>query len=155
MIWKNYIMLSNVNDGIIRVLERNNIIDEEDAPLYAYGLRSFWMIAITTISILLIGIILNELLFTVGFISLFAVIRKYSGGYHAKSRVVCYILSNAVVVGIIYINKTLLWIQNDSIWGMKCTILVLSMAIVILATYIRYDKKGRTITVVGIGAVFF
>ena len=88
-------MLSNVNDGIIRVLERNNIIDEEDAPLYAYGLRSFWMIAITTISILLIGIILNELLFTVGFISLFAVIRKYSGGYHAKRRVVCYILSNA------------------------------------------------------------
>lgn len=78
-------------------LASHGVIPEEDLEIYEFGVGQFLFQAInviTTIGIaLLCGMLPQCLLFLVSYIPL----RSFAGGFHAKTRTRCYILSNAMI----------------------------------------------------------
>ena len=81
----------------------------------------FFMICL----LILIGVIAKQLIITLIFILITAPIRTFSGGYHAKTRIRCNILSYSVffsylfISNIVNVNSTLLQIIiYISTWGL-------------------------------------
>lgn len=105
--------MNNVCDGIVDSMVRGNIIHEEDAEIYRFGLECFTLMAIHYISYLLIAALLGRLWEVFVIALVFLPLRKTSGGYHAKTRLGCYIFS------CIYVLATLVcytWITNGWIY---------------------------------------
>jgi accessory gene regulator B len=111
---------------IVKKLIANKIISQEDEAVYEFGLDSLMLKFIHCISYLCIGILLNRVLELLLIASVLIPLRRSAGGYHARTKMGCYIFS------CIYIFSTLLVlgaIQNDFTWWMA---LILSDVIIVL-----------------------
>lgn len=120
---------------IVKQLIANQIISQEEEEIYEFGLESLILKFIHCISYLCIGIYLNQLpeLIIIAFVLI--PLRRSAGGYHARTRMGCYIFS------CIYIFSTLLIlqaIQSEFIWWM---ILVISDVIIILMSPADNENK--------------
>ena len=82
-------MISRISSGIVKALLKNNIIEVDENEIYQYGIE----MAISTIVMIFIvlgcGLMFGELIPSVVFFLLFALIRSSSGGYHAETHFKC------------------------------------------------------------------
>ena len=87
-----------IENKIVKVLSKNNIIAKEESSLYIFGLKYLFgfltNIATTIIVGIIMGMIWECILFSVAYIPL----RQYAGGYHAQNSRICYILSTMLVI---------------------------------------------------------
>lgn len=74
-------------------LVHSNVIKEEDAEIYIYGINQILVSVLNVSSALIIGLILDMILESVIFMAAYIPLRSFVGGYHAKTPVRCYILS--------------------------------------------------------------
>lgn len=72
-------------------------ISADSAELYEYAIYSFLFSLFPLLVVLCIGVVLNMVLEGVMMIVPFMLIRKFSGGYHLKSSVVCTVSSIAIL----------------------------------------------------------
>lgn len=89
-------------------------IEEEDRDLYYLGIEVIVNTTITSIAILLAGILLHNFWGALLFLLCFANVRSYSGGYHSKTRlhcffvtVLCYLSTYALMKGMLCLNDIL------------------------------------------------
>lgn len=86
-------MINNISEFIAQKWVDKNIISKEDYELYHYGwfvvLSDLWLFAFT----LILGVIFNIILSSVVFFVTFFLIRRFAGGYHAKTELHCQIIS--------------------------------------------------------------
>ncbi len=68
---------------------QKNIIAEEKREIYSYGFKLIFSDVINYMIIILLGIILNRLIESVAFLITLCGVRKFSGGFHAKSFWLC------------------------------------------------------------------
>ena len=68
----------------------NWIISKKVMAVYEYGRFQMIVNMIDTLSILALAILFNELTATFCYIVCFCMLRKYAGGYHAKTLIGCY-----------------------------------------------------------------
>ncbi len=102
-------MLHKLAEDISFYLITNNIIDIEDREIYIYGLELLISTLFTSISILILGFLIGNLIFAVTFLLVHFFLKSYTGGYHAKHYYECYIYSILVFIVLIIIkNITLL-----------------------------------------------
>lgn len=101
------------------------IISESDTEIYAFLFDYIFGSVFYDLSLILIGAIAKQLIITLIFILITAPIRTFSGGYHAKTRIRCNILSYSVffsylfISNIVNVNSTLLQIIiYISTWGL-------------------------------------
>ncbi len=66
-----------------------SIISQEDYEIYVYGGELLISFTISTSFILLLGLVFNKLVETLLFLTVFIVLRRYTGGYHAPSHFKC------------------------------------------------------------------
>lgn len=126
-----------LSDTIATKMASNDVISKDDRNLYAYGLRGMAMLGICAFTMFAIGILLHELLFTAVFFLSYTVLRAFYGGYHAQSRIVCFVLSNLIVVLSIAADK---YIGNDR--DVKTGFIVITIFIVLnIMKFIEYKKK--------------
>lgn len=69
------------------------VIEEQEKELYCYAMESYILFWSPMIIALLLGIIMGKVKESIFVIIPFMIIRKYSGGYHAKHLSVCLICS--------------------------------------------------------------
>ena len=81
-------------------LVENNSIQEEDRELYEYAIVSTCFNIAPLILAVTIGLIMHMCVEAVAMILPFMLLRKYAGGYHAKSPYVCLGCSIAVIIAI-------------------------------------------------------
>lgn len=86
-------------------MQAENLVDEENAEVYQFGLECMLLKMVHIVSYLLIGFCMGELLSLVVSGSLLILLRKKAGGYHAKTRIGCYIFSCSTVVILCLFNK--------------------------------------------------
>ena len=126
-------------ERITECLMKQGIIEEQRKELYTFGIRQMTDMILNIVTVICIGIwfrMLPELvLFTLAYVS----IRCYAGGYHARTRMLCYFCSLVMFLAalpIIYI------LTGNSIISLAITAIT-SVIIFILAPVEHHNKPLR------------
>lgn len=80
-------------------------IGKEEREVYQFGIECLFLKIIHYVSYLIIAIFLHSVLNLMISACILVPLRSVSGGYHAKSRIGCYIFSCSVVIAVCLLNK--------------------------------------------------
>lgn len=72
------------------------IISKKDIAVYCYGLEALYSSLLELLTILFLSLFVGNFWQTMLFFAAFIPLRVYAGGYHAKTRLRCYLMSLAV-----------------------------------------------------------
>lgn len=81
--------MKNLSEKITTYLIRENYAEESKREIYEYGFKLIIADCINFVLIMIIGIILNSFTVSLIFLAVFCFLRWFSGGFHAKSHIVC------------------------------------------------------------------
>lgn len=89
--------MHKVADAVANWLVKTKAISAEDFDLYSYAMYSVILTFTPLFLSIVVGILTNMLLESIFFIAPFAIIRKFSGGFHLKSPTVCLFVSTGII----------------------------------------------------------
>lgn len=91
-------MLKILSEDLALILLKNKIIDIKDRDIYIYGLEIILSTIAITLTLISMGIIFRKLILTLVFISIFMLLRTYTGGYHAEKFSQCFFTSIGIYI---------------------------------------------------------
>ncbi len=124
-----------VKKYIIKRLITNKLISEEEVEIYKFGLESLILKLLHCVSYLCIGIYLKQLLELIIIATVLIPLRRSAGGYHAKTKVGCYIFSCMFIICILL---ALQGIHNRFMWWIA---LAISDLLIIKMSPVDNDNK--------------
>ena len=105
-------MFSSIAEKITMHLEANNAFKSEDRAIYQYGIQQGLSIMLNLSTVLLLGIVTGMIWESIIFSAAYMLLRRYAGGFHAKTPARCYFYSSAMVLlallGIKYVFDSIL-----------------------------------------------
>ena len=109
-------MLGRIADSIAVLFLKKNIINEDELPVYQYGMQVLIGNIAGMLTVLIVGILISRLVESIIFITIYATLRIYTGGYHARTPLVC----NIVFLGTYLVTVMLeaLKVNNSVEWIM-------------------------------------
>ena len=113
--------MERLTKGITEWLIANKAVDEKDRQLYEYAIHSMLITISPLFLVLIIGIVMGTLVEGVFLIIPFMCIRKFSGGYHAKSFRTCFVSSCGLLVLSMYLAAHIdyaLWVSALAVVSM-------------------------------------
>ena len=84
-------------DRILDKLIENNSIDAADAEVYKFGVETILLKVLHYTSYFVIALCMNKFLEFAIIFAVFYIFRRNTGGYHAQTRIGCYLFSCAVI----------------------------------------------------------
>ena len=93
-----------MSNSLIQKLVEKGIIQKEEIQIYSFGLECLLLKLITFISYLVIAIIMGKLKEFAIIMLVFVPLRRSAGGYHAKTRLGCYMVSCIVLIITLFIS---------------------------------------------------
>lgn len=96
-------MLRRIAQYIVKLLVSKNKIEIKDTELYRYGLELIISNLTALIIVCIVGYVTGYFEETLIFIVIFYVLRKYGGGYHAKTMFRCMLLTMIVHIFLIIV----------------------------------------------------
>lgn len=87
-----------MTDRLLEQMVKWDIIRSEDKEIYRFGLEGLLLKSVHYMSYLFIAVLFREMVSFLLFFTAFLLLRKNAGGYHAKTRRCCYIISCATVI---------------------------------------------------------
>ena len=91
-------MFSSIAEKITMHLESNNAFKSEDRAIYQYGIQQGLSIMLNLSTTLLLGIVTGMIWESIIFLAAYMLLRRYAGGFHAKTPARCYIYSSVMVL---------------------------------------------------------
>lgn len=91
-------MFSSIAEKITIHLESNNAFKSEDRAIYQYGIQQGLSIMLNLSTTLLLGIVTGMIWESIIFLAAYMLLRRYAGGFHAKTPARCYIYSSVMVL---------------------------------------------------------
>lgn len=88
--------MKGISDSIATELSSQGIIQKEDVDKCKYGLEVMLSSLLEILSILLLSVFVGNFLETLLLFAAFIPLRVYAGGYHANTKLKCYLISVAV-----------------------------------------------------------
>lgn len=85
--------MDKVVERIVSLLHRNTVVNDDDIDVVKYGIEIVLLKILFFLTILLIGVITNNVVNILMFMLFYRPLRIYAGGYHAKTRIGCYFVS--------------------------------------------------------------
>lgn len=82
-----------------------DIIEDADKELYAYGFNMLLTVSLNIISTIIIGLLFGMVFESIAFLVAYIPLRSYAGGYHARTPMRCYIISLLLIVLILLTLK--------------------------------------------------
>ena len=132
--------MKSISGTIANTLWTQGIIQEEDIDTCRYGLDVFISSALEIASILIIATFIGNFFQAVLLFTAFIPLRIYAGGYHADTRVKCYLIS----VGV-YVFLTLFTSVISSKLYATVNIILILLAVVTVLTSAPIIHKNKTI----------
>lgn len=105
-------MIDRVVSIAVNSLIKNDLLQESEAELYRFGIKRLLLFCINVITTIIIGVICNMLWQSVVFTIAYIPLRRYAGGYHAKTPPKCYLLSILLILGVL---AFICWIPKDKL----------------------------------------
>lgn len=90
--------------AIIAFLEANEIVRAEDHEVYAYGLDTILYTMISTLGLVLIGVVMRSTTEALVIIGMFYINQTLGGGFHASTHLMCFL---TMAVGLLCCLSTL------------------------------------------------
>lgn len=87
------------------ILLKNNIIKEDDIEVYDYAMFVIIFNLLTLVTLICIGILFNQLSFTIMFLLFYLPNRIFIGGYHCKTPLTCYLTFTSIYLVILISNS--------------------------------------------------
>lgn len=146
-------MLNSIAEYCVSGLEKNLKVSEDEREVYVYGFELLLSTVINMIALLAVSLLVGNALYFVSFLVFFYSIRLFCGGFHAKTYIRCFILTNSVFILLI----TLTNIISNSHVDVKAVILallLLSATIIFILSPVRNvhhpysEKKYRDFRVI-------
>lgn len=121
------------------------VIDSNDKAIYLYGFQQGALLLINILTLMIIGLIFDMLWQTLCFISSYSILRVYAGGYHAKTKLRCYLFSIGMMTTAIYLIKYISWG-----WSSYIITLIISSTIILMLAPVEaqnrpLDKLEKTV----------
>lgn len=134
-------------------LVKTKSIDSKEAELYEYAIKIVIQDIINTIVIISVGLILGMIKECLCMYGTFFILRKFTGGFHAKSYAICLISSTLIITASLFIIKYLE--QNSYQILFLCltvffTILIWIFAPAENANKILSDKEKKVFKIISI-----
>lgn len=122
--------MEKFSSKLIEFFVSNDLIKNEDKELYEYAVNIILSSLIHIATVMIIGLCFNLFIESLVFYFSFIAIRKFAGGYHAKTPVRCYLFSFASNIIILCLVKWLssintLFIFIFIIFELLCVVLIL------------------------------
>ncbi len=100
-------MFTSIAEKMTAQLEMNNAIKSEDRAIYQYGIQQGLSILMNLFTTFLIGVVTGMFWESIIFSAAYMLLRRYAGGFHAKTPVRCYIYSATMVIAVLLAIKLL------------------------------------------------
>ena len=97
-------MLHTLSNRMATRLANHGIINSESIEVYVYGLELVFSFFFSSVVILLIGILLSRVWETIVFLTIFVLLRSFTGGYHAKTFTRCAIVTFTTYISVIVLS---------------------------------------------------
>lgn len=130
--------MQGITGAVAEWLIQKQAIEETERELYEYAVHSLIMLIAPLFMALGIGGLFGEFEMSIVFILPFMILRKYSGGYHAKSQWVCLILSSLLLA-------VCFWVAEYLVAGLVLSI-VLILSSISLAIFSPVDSENRRLS---------
>lgn len=131
-------MLNASSKRIASFFYTNNIIGKEEAPIYAYGIELILATILNTIVVFIIGILIGRFAETAIFLVTFAILRSFTGGYHASSHLKCLL----VFIASFMANMTILWIlPSNYILLFSAAATTIALLFIFLFAPVEHENK--------------
>ena len=101
--------MRSLSEHFVSSLIAHDLIQKEERELYEYGFRQGGMLAFNMITTIVIGMVFGMVVESMIFLLTYIPLRSYSGGYHARTPVRCYMLSVAVVALALVVIRLQIW----------------------------------------------
>lgn len=128
-------MTENLAKKFAGILAEKGFIGEDDIDLYMLGIDVILSTAIASMAIVFIGIVLNNVWGAVLFLLCFSTIRNYSGGFHASTKIRCFL----VTMGSYILSYLIMVICTMT---EKCIFFSVSQLVTIIASNFVFLKRA-------------
>lgn len=98
-------MIHRLAEKIVTGQIRKGTMQEKERNKYIYAYEVFLDQVFNFAIAFVLGIVTHELLAVCVFLAIYIPLRKYAGGFHAKTNGRCMVYSTLVIVGVILCNK--------------------------------------------------
>lgn len=135
--------MKSISYNIAQILENQGIIQKEDIDRCRYGLDVLISSILEVFSIFIISAFVGNFFKTLVFFAAFVPLRIYAGGYHASTRLRCFLISIAVYVIFTFI---LSYLPNKAYETVNILCMLLSsIAVIAFAPVIHSNKSVNEI----------
>ena len=130
--------MKSISGTIANTLWTQGVIQKEDIDTCRYGLDVFISSALEIASILIIAAFIGNFFEAVLLFTAFIPLRVYAGGYHADTRLKCYLISLAVYGVLTGVTVT---ISNDVYATVNIILTLLALVIVLISAPVIHKNK--------------
>ncbi len=95
-------MFRRISENIASEMISAGVITSEEKDVYQYSMELLIAMSVNLISSVVLFAVFGKLLEGLTFLAAFLPLRTYSGGYHASNYIKCYVLSIAIMVGLLF-----------------------------------------------------
>ena len=123
-------------DKIVDNLIKNDSIDAADVDAYRFGVEATILKALHYTSYLVIALCMDKLLEFAIIFAVFYIFRRNTGGFHARTRIGCYLFSCAVIfLSLLATELSFAW------WGMAAVSVLDLIVLLILSPVQHINRK--------------
>jgi len=87
-----------MSNQLVTKMKEKGVINPQDEEIYIYGLEIIKLKLIAGLIALIIGFFLNTIIFWCCFLLFIIPIRKYAGGVHSSSKVLCMLITELIML---------------------------------------------------------
>lgn len=98
-------MLEFLASRVVRSLNTHHMIVPEEEEIYQYGLELWLSTFLGVLITVTLGLLCRQLWYALAFCAVFALVRKYSGGYHADTYWKCNTLYAANLLLVLFVLR--------------------------------------------------
>ena len=133
---KEKIMIANISKKLTDRLLLKSVIEKDSWEIYYFGIYQLILNAVDMTTILILGIVFNEIWQAILFIGAFAVLRKYGGGYHASTPLRCYLLTTFITITALSVMKYI-----EMKYFVYFILLFVSSVVILIASPVESENK--------------
>ena len=127
----------NINTVVTDILAKHGVIDEKEKYIYETGIELIISDIINIFLILIACVVTNTILYSIIYLTVFPLIRVFSGGYHAKTYMKCRSMTVGIYLLIILVNN----IMQKYIFIFSVLSSIISMITVICFAPVKHPNR--------------
>lgn len=132
--------MEKIGSKIIEFFASNDLIKNEDKEIYKYAFNIILSSLIHITTVMIIGLCFNLFIESLAFYFSFIAIRKFAGGYHAKTATRCYLFSSLINIIVLFLIKLFCYV---SIYFLMILIVIEILCVILISHIAPLDSDNN------------